>query len=253
MSRGGAAEGMNEDQRAAADAGLKALIPFHGQPYLSYGLSALADGGVRDACLVVRGGADPIRAHYTACPPDRLRLEFVEQPQPRGSADALLCAEAAVRGEPFLLVNADNVYPPEAIARIARLPGPGLAAFTAGTLIAGGIPAERLAGYAIVVADGDGALREIREKPGAEAFERAGDAALVSMTCWRFDESIFDACRAIRPSARGELELPDAVAWALARGHRFEVVHAGGPVLDLTSREDIPRVAAALARETARP
>lgn len=246
MRRDDARAALAADQRAAADLGLKALIPFHGHPYLSYGLSALADAGVRDVCLVVRAGDDPIRAHYSAVGARRIRIGFAEQAEPRGTAYALLCAETWTGDEPFLVVNADNVYPAEVVARVAALWGPGLAGFEAGALIAGGIPAERIAAYALIDASADGALRGIREKPGAAALATAGVDALVSMTCWRFDASIFQACRAIAPSARGELELPDAVAWAIARGRRFEVVRAAAAVLDLTSRADVPRVGEAL-------
>jgi glucose-1-phosphate thymidylyltransferase len=234
------------DQRAAADVGLKALVPFHGHPYLSYGLSALADAGVHDVCLVVRAGGDPIRAYYTRLHPGRMRIDFAEQVEALGTADALLCAEWWAGREPFLVVNADNVYPAEVVARVAALPGQGLAGFAVAPLIAGGIPVERTGAFALIDTAADGTLRSIREKPGATALERAGEDALVSMTCWRFDASIFEACRSIAPSARGELELPDAVAWAIARGKRFAVARAAAAVLDLTSRADVPRVEAAL-------
>lgn len=246
MRRDDARAPLAADQRAAADLGLKALVPFHGHPYLSYGLSALADAGVRDVCLVVRGGEDPIRAYFSNVATRRIRIDFAEQAEPRGTADALLCAEEWAGGEPFLVVNADNVYPAEVVGWVAALEGPGLAAFEVTALVAGGIPAERIAAYALIDARADGALRAIREKPDAAALERAGAGALVSMTCWRFDASIFEACRSVAPSARGELELPDAVAWAIARGRRFGVVRAAAAVLDLTSRADVPRVAEAL-------
>ena len=54
------------------------------------------------------------------------------------------------------------------------------------------------------------------------------------MNCWRFDDRIFDACRDVPRSARGEFELPEAVRLALARVMRFRVVRARGPMLDLS-------------------
>ena len=66
------------------------------------------------------------------------------------------------------------------------------------------------------------------------------------MNCWRFDARIFDACRAVPPSPRGELELPAAVALAVARGVAFKVLPAAGPVLDLSQRADAPDVARGL-------
>ena len=58
---------------------------------------------------------------------------------------------------------------------------------------------------------------------------------------------IFQACRRVRPSVRGELELQDAVRIAKHElGERFRVIRQEGGVLDLSSRRDIPAVQAAL-------
>jgi len=68
------------------------------------------------------------------------------------------------------------------------------------------------------------------------------------MNCWRFETTIFTACRSVSPSARGELELPDAVQYAIdSLGERFRVVPLQAAVLDLSSRKDITVVAARLA------
>jgi glucose-1-phosphate thymidylyltransferase len=73
------------------------------------------------------------------------------------------------------------------------------------------------------------------------------------MNVWRFDERIFDACRNVPQSARGEYELPEAVGLAIARGVRFRTFPATGAVLDLSRRTDIALVSARLAHEDARP
>jgi glucose-1-phosphate thymidylyltransferase len=239
-------------QVAAADRGLKMLVPIHGRPYLAYVLDEVAAAGFEEAVLVVgpdRDGApDPVRAAVLAlaeapdpaAPRPPLRLAFAVQAAPNGSADALLAAEPAVGRRPFVVLNADNVYPCDVLRLLRSLEGPGLAAFDREALLrASNIPRERIAAFAVVEHDDDGRLTRIVEKPGAAELARAG-AAAVSMTCWRFDASIFDACRQVRPSTRGELELPDAVAHAIGRGARFRVlpVHAG--VLDISRREDIP-------------
>ena len=73
------------------------------------------------------------------------------------------------------------------------------------------------------------------------------------MNVWRFDERIFDACRDVPRSARGEFELPEAVALAVARGVPFRVIAARGPVLDLSRRADAADVERRLAAAEARP
>ena len=63
---------------------------------------------------------------------------------------------------------------------------------------------------------------------------------------WRFDARIFDACRDVPASARGERELPQAVGLAAAGGVCFEVIPVRGEVLDLSRRDDVARVASVL-------
>ena len=73
------------------------------------------------------------------------------------------------------------------------------------------------------------------------------------MNCWRFDGRIFEACRAVTRSARGEFELPEAVALAARRGVRFRAIPAAGPVLDLSRRADTADVERRLAGVDPRP
>ena len=67
------------------------------------------------------------------------------------------------------------------------------------------------------------------------------------MNCWRLDSEIFRACRDVQPSSRGELELPIAIQYAIeVLGERFEMIAADAPVLDLSRRADVAKVAARL-------
>jgi dTDP-glucose pyrophosphorylase len=54
---------LSAEQQRAADAGLKAMIPLNGRPFLDYILSALADAGIRDAGLIVAPEHRALR-HY---------------------------------------------------------------------------------------------------------------------------------------------------------------------------------------------
>ncbi len=245
MQRGATPAALDPDQRRAADAGKKALVPFHGHAFLAHGLSALAEAGVREACLVVGPGPDPIRAHFERVRTQRISLEFAVQERPTGSAHALLAAAGFAGHHPVLVVNADNLYPPEVVREVAALEGNGLAGFRASALAArGNIPAERIAAFALLEVDEGGCLVDIVEKPGAARLERFGPDPLVSMTLWRFTPRVFELCRALEPSVRGEYELPDAVRGLIDECVRVVPVEAG--VLDLTSRGDIPRVEARL-------
>jgi len=76
-----------------------------------------------------------------------------------------------------------------------------------------------------------------------QTFARYGHDTRVSMNCWRFAPAIFDACRRITPSARGELELPNAVRYAVrVMKERIRAIPIEAGVLDLSRREDIAAV-----------
>jgi glucose-1-phosphate thymidylyltransferase len=233
-------------QARAADAGHKALVPIHGHPYVAYVLHELADAGYDDVCVVVRHLDDPVATALRAMAVRRLRLSFAAQPEPRGTADAVLAAESVVGDHPFIAITGDNIYPAAALAALGALAGPGLLSFDPVALVErSNIPPARVAAFALV-RERDGWLEEVVEKPDA-ATARAMAGAGVSMTCWRFDASIFQACRAVALSPRGELELPDAVAVAMARGERFRALPVTAGVLDLSSRGDIPELERRLA------
>lgn len=232
-------------QAAAADLGQKGLMPFDGQPFLAYVLTAVADAGFSDVCLVTGRSPDPVREYFERAPTQRLRIRCAVQDTPSGSASALAAAEEFVGAEDFAVINSDNLYPASALRALRDMSGNGLIGFGRDGLLKGNIDAERIAGYAVVSADGTGALTDIIEKPDAATLALHGEDPLISMTCWRFGAYIFDAIRQTPRSARGEYEIPDAVRVAMRR-ERFTVVPVSEPVLDLSRRDDVPRVGALL-------
>ncbi len=235
-------------QARAADSGVKGMIPV-GRPFLDYVISALADAGFEDVCLVVAPGAGAIREHYgREAPPARVRLAFAVQTAPRGTADAVGAAGEFAAGGEFLVINSDNYYPVSVLQAVAALPGPGLAGFDRASLVAGGnVDDARISQYAVLEVGPDGTLVDVVEKPDAERWSRTPADALISMNCWRFGPSIFEAARQVGPSPRGEYELADAVRIAIRRGERFRVAPVRAGVLDLSQRADIPAVASRLA------
>jgi glucose-1-phosphate thymidylyltransferase len=268
-----AAAALTPEQQRMADTGLKAMIPLNGWPFLDYILSSLADAGIRDVALVVGPDHGALRRYYESdVPPVRVRLDFVVQEQPLGTANAVLAAGMWVDGEPFLALNADNLYPIAALTELAELSGPGLAAFDPEDLIrSSNIPPERIPSFAFLEVDDRGYLARIVEKPeedlwlppsggstveGGRALEDGRTTPrkhLVSMNCWRFDERIFAPCRDVARSARGEFEIPDAVGLAMRRGVAFKILEARGPVLDLSTRADTADVARRLRGTSPRP
>ncbi len=236
-------------QEAAANAGLKAMIPF-GRPFLDYVLTPLADAGIREVCLVIGSAHNEIRDYYSRpalC--TRLHLTFAVQHSPRGTADALLAAVDFVGTDSFVVLNSDNYYPPTALAALCALEAPGLAGYHRAEMLSqSNNTADRICTFAVIQTDPHGYLEAIIEKPSPDMLSALPEPVLLSMNSWRFDQRIFAACRQTRPSARGELELPDAVMISMrAFGIRYQVIACRQAVLDLSTRADIAPVAARMA------
>jgi glucose-1-phosphate thymidylyltransferase len=235
---------LNPSQQAAADLGAKAMMPVVGErPFIDYVLDSLARAGIRDVGLVVAPDHNALLEHFRdEFPPALIALGFIVQERALGTADALLAASSWVAESDFLVLNGDNIYPDDALQVLCNAGEPALPVFTRAQLVDSGIAAERVAEFAILDVDANGYLSRIVEKPGTAELLRAGDDALVSMNLWRFDARIFDACRDVAASPRGELELPQAVALAVARGMKIRAIRASGVVLDLSRRSDVAEV-----------
>lgn len=238
---------ISREQAAAADSGEKAMIPI-GRPFLDYALSACADAGFTDVCLVVGPGVSATRRYYEGLATRRLKIQFTVQAQPLGVANALLAARDFAGDGSFAVVNADNYYPASVLAELRRATPSALPAFSrAGLLREGQISVERIAAYALLEIDDDSVLRRIVEKPSVAEAAALPDAP-VSMNCWLFEPRIFEACARVPKSARGEFELPGAVQLGIdSMRMRFHTFRVDAGVLDLSNRGDIPVVANRLA------
>ena len=229
---------LSPEQERIATTGIKALVPIaNGQTLLELIIANLSDAGFSDICLVIGPEHDAIREF---CANKRIDVRFATQIEPKGTADAVLAAENCVEAdELFLVVNSDNLYPVESLRRLREAASPAMLAFERDGLIAqGNISEERIAKFATVEIGADGFLTQIVEKPEIVAAD-----SLVSMNAWLFSPAIFDACRAIEPSERGEYEITTAVQYAIDElGVRFVAVKSNEGVLDLSSRTDIGSV-----------
>jgi dTDP-glucose pyrophosphorylase len=248
MRRSDPSVGLGDAQARVADTGLKAMIPI-GRPFLDYVLSGLADAGIEEVCLVIGPEHDAVREYYgRTVPLTRVRVSFAVQEQPKGTADAVAACAPVVGDRPFLVMNSDNYYPVDAFRRLAAMDGPGLVAFEREAMIRdSNVPPDRVLQFAVVRIGPDGMMQDVIEKPDAATLASFGSEVYLSMNCWRFDRSVLDACTRVTPSARGELEIPDAVRLARREsGTLFRVAKMTAGVLDLSSRADIAAVAARL-------
>ncbi len=242
MRREDAAADLDETQTAAADSGVKGMIPI-GRPFLDFVLTAIADAGFERVCIVIGPEHNAIRDYYTSeAPPSRLSVTFAVQEKPLGTADAVLVAEGFAGGEAFVVLNSDNYYPVEALARLRVTPAPALIGFARSALIkSGNVAPDRVERFGALEFDERHILESIT--PRKHAAGPASGEVYASMNCWLFDSQIFDVCRVVPVSPRGEFELTRAVQMAVdSLKMKFTVVPMNAAVLDLSTRADIASV-----------
>jgi glucose-1-phosphate thymidylyltransferase len=238
---------MSAEQAATADTGVKAMIPID-RPFLDYVLHDLAEAGCTKVCLVIGPEHQQVRDYYGSVPCERLEVDFAIQEKPLGTANAVAAAETFADGDSVLVINSDNYYPLEALRALVELDGSGVAVFEREAMLAeSNIAAERIPAFAVVEIDGKGNMERIIEKPDQATLDQLPEPICLSMNCWRFGPDIFEACRRIEPSPRGELELPDAVEYTMKQMNQtYRAVVVKAAVLDMSYRSDVPAVAAKL-------
>ncbi|KWZ75285.1 nucleotidyl transferase [Winkia neuii] len=234
---------LEQSQQGAADAGTKGLINV-GRPFLDYVISALADAGIDQVCLVVGPEQKAFANYYDSVEKTRVTLTYAIQKEPLGTADAVAAAKDFLT-EGAIVLNSDNYYPVSALQALAQQEGCATVGFDRDGLVANSnIPASRIAAFA-VMDTAAGQLKNIVEKPSQAQLKQMPQAP-VSMNCWRFTPQIIDACAHISPSGRGEYEIVDAVRYLLEAGTSVAVVPSKEGVLDMSSRRDIAAVGKAL-------
>ena len=182
----------------------KQLVPIANKPILFYVLEAVAQAGIRETGIVVGDTADEIRAAVGDGSAWGLRVTYIPQEAPLGLAHAVKISEGFIGGDPFVMMLGDNLLRdgikefvkefeeqrPNAQILLAKVAHPeqfGVAELS------------------------DGKVLRLTEKPK----DPRSDLALVGV--YMFDSHIFEAVESIRPSARGELEITDAIQHLIDR------------------------------------
>jgi glucose-1-phosphate thymidylyltransferase len=194
----------------------KQLVPVANKPVLFYGVEAMAEAGIEEVGIVI---APDTGAEIEAAAGDGSRfgvhITYVLQQEPLGLAHAALTAEPFLGTSPFVMYLGDNLlqggisdlvgafreHEPDALILLTPVPDPqnyGVAE------LAPAAPGQT------------GRVVRLIEKPSSPAT----DLALVGV--YMFTAEIHAAARAITPSARGELEITDAIQHLVDAGMRVE-------------------------------
>ncbi len=208
----------------------KQLVPVANKPVLFYGIEAMAEAGIEEVGIVIAPETGR-EIEQAAGDGSRfgVRISYIIQDEPLGLAHAVLTAEPFLGTSPFVMYLGDNLlqggisdlvsafreHEPDALILLTPVPDPenyGVAELAPSPSAEAATPADPGARAAPSL----GRVVRLIEKP----TEPATDLALVGV--YMFTAKIHDAARAIEPSARGELEITDAIQHLLDAELRVE-------------------------------
>ena len=183
----------------------KQLVPVANKPVLFYGVEAIVAAGIKEIGVVVGDTRAEIQAALGDGSRFGAKITYIEQDAPRGLAHAVLISEKFLRGEPFVMYLGDNVIADGITALVDDYRKLGCNS----QILLAKVPNPSQFGVAEL---DDGRVVRLTEKP------RQPKSNLALVGVYMFDDSIFEAVKAIKPSARQELEITDAIQWLVDHG-----------------------------------
>ena len=194
----------------------KQLIPVANKPILFRVIEAIRDAGITDIGIVIGSTGEEIRQAVGRGGRWGVNITYIEQPEPLGLAHAVKIARDFLGDERFVMFLGDNVIQGGISPLIADFAHHG--EWNSQIVLTRVRHPEQ---YGVAELEDDRVIRLV-EKPK----EPRSDLALVGI--YMFDHHIFEATDAIQPSARGELEITDAIQWLMDHGYVvYPYVHRG--------------------------
>lgn len=208
----------------------KQLLPVYDKPMIYYPLSVLMLAGIRDVQIITsKAHLEMFRSLLGDGSRIGISVDYAEQEEPRGIAEAFLIGEEHIGDSPVALILGDNVFH-----------GPGFSSVlaTSGARLDGcelfGYPVKDPRRYGVAEIDAEGLLVSLEEKP----VKPRSHLAVTGL--YFYDNGVVDIARRLTPSARGELEITDVNKVYLEQGRaRMTELGRGFAWLDMGTHSSL--------------
>jgi glucose-1-phosphate thymidylyltransferase len=210
----------------------KQLIPVANKPVLVRVIEAIRDAGIEDIGIVIGDTGPEIREAIGNGERWGVNVTYIPQDAPMGLAHAVKISRDFLGSDRFVMFLGDNVIQGGINELIRQF---GTSEWNSQIVLT---EVEEPQHYGVAELDDAGRILRLVEKPR----EPQSNLALVGI--YMFDQHIHEACEAIKPSWRGELEITDAIQWLVENGYAVHpYVHRGwwidtGKPIDMLDAND---------------
>ncbi len=212
----------------------KQLMPVYDKPMIYYPLSTLMLAGIREILVISTPTQLPLFQQLLGDGKQwGLSFSYLEQPRPEGLAQAFILAKDFIDQQPVCLVLGDNLFYGNGLVDILQ----EAAQLQEGGLIFGHRVADP-SQYGVVEFDAKGQVLSLEEKPTSPKSQYAVPGI------YFYDGQVVDYAAALKPSARGELEITDLNQLYLERGQlRVKLLWRGYAWLDTGTHDSLLQAA----------
>lgn len=204
----------------------KHLIPIANKPALLYGIEAIRDCGIKDIGIIIGETGEDIKEGVGNGTRWGVNISYIEQKEALGLAHAVSVARDFLGDEEFLMYLGDNLLK-NGVKRYTDKYNQG--DYNAFVLLT---EVDNPQQFGIAELEGGKVVRVV-EKPK----KPASNLALIGV--YLFDKNVHRAIANIKPSARGELEITDAIQWLIDEGYKVGAEVIRGWWKDTGKPEDI--------------